>query len=161
MSVESSRAGTRLTHVSLLVALAFLAASSKTTADEQTVEKKKATTYSAGQKAAVDPDTKKLRAPSHEESEALDAQAKPAVVPAVTPTVLSNGAVRVELPEEYMDASVVQKNPDGSLTVQCVRGMAAADALVRAESKAGAVKPAPVPAPTDKGAKNPAELEKE
>ena len=161
MIVESSRAGTRLTHVALLVALGLLAASSKTNADEQTVEKKKATPYSAGQKAAVDPDTKKLRPPSREESEALDAQAKPAVAPAVTPTVLPNGTLKVDLPEEYMDASVAQRNPDGSLTVQCVKGVAAAEALVQAESKVGAVKPAPVPAPTDKGAKKPAELEKE
>jgi len=161
MIIEGRSAGTRLTLVSLLVAVALLAASSKTSADEQTVEKKKATVYSPGQKAAVDPDTKKLRAPSHEESEALDAQAKPAVAPVVTLTVLSNGALKAELPEEYMDATVVQKNPDGSLTVQCVKGVAAADALVRAESKVGAVKPAPVPPPTDKGAKNPAELEKE
>jgi hypothetical protein len=161
MIIEGSRAGVRLAHVSLLVALALLATSSKASADDQTAEKKKAATHSAGQKAAVDPDTKKLRPPSREESEELEAQAKPTVAPEVTPTVLANGTLKADLPEEYMDAAVVQRNPDGSLTVQCVKGMAAAEALVRAEPKGGAVKPAAVPASTDKGARNPAQLEKE
>jgi hypothetical protein len=154
-SIEVRIAPTRLAHVSLLVALAFLAARSTTSAAEPTAEKKKVT-YSAGQKAAVDPETKKLRAPSREESDALDAQAKPADVPTVTPTALAGGGLKADLPEDYMDASVVQKNPDGTLTVSCVRGAAAADALVRKESKEKAP-----PSPTDKRVNNPAELEKE
>jgi len=154
----------RLTLVPSLVVLTLVAIGSQTTATAQAVEKKNET-YSAGQKAAVDPQTRKLRAPTPEESEALDASAKPVVMPTVTPTVLSNGTLKVELPEEYMDASVVQKNPDGTLTMNCVRGMAAADARVQEGSKvkSSAATPAgQTPAlPSDKGLKNPAELEKE
>ena len=165
--IEACIAPTRLAQVSWLVALAFLAASS-TRAAAETVEKKiekKKETYSAGQKVAIDPETRKLRAPTPEESAALEARARPTVVPTVTPTVLPNGTLKADLPEDYMDATVVQKNPDGTLTMHCLRGMAAADALGQTESnaKASAAKPAgqTTAPPTDKGVKNPAELEKE
>ena len=91
----------------------------------------------SGQKAAIDPETKKLRQPTHEESAELDKGAKAAApVEPVKSIQLPNGAVMAEVPESMMDTTVVQIGPDGSLQMTCVQGTAAADAAVKAGVRA-------------------------
>lgn len=92
----------------------------------------------AGQQAAIDPQTGKLREPTREEAEKMAEEMEKKFKRSpekLTTTQLSDGTLIVELTEEYMDVSVVRINSDGSLTVSCVKGMDAADALVKAEAK--------------------------
>jgi hypothetical protein len=145
----------------IAVAVAIAAwGSTRVAAESKDTKETKTTVHSAGQKAAVDPQTRKLRAPTPEESEALDSAAQVPVAPEVVTTRLPDGSLMAVLPEDFMDATVVQKNPDGTLTMQCVRGTAAADALVR-EGKLSKDAPKPAPPRREAPAPKPAELEKE
>ena len=76
-------------------------------------------------KAFVDPDTKKLRAPTPEEAAAAAASYR-------EPTPIreihySDGMVAVELGDDYLVDAVAVKNPDGTVTTTCTprneRGM--------------------------------------
>lgn len=101
-------------------------------------------TTDSGQQVSVDPQTHKLRAPTAEESKKLSDGVNFTRVPAAVPvTRLPNGANMAELGEEYMDATVVTKAPDGTLRMQCVRGMSNANALVNSTAPKSSVKPQP------------------
>ena len=146
-----------------LVMTAALQAGRPATADEKPKETKVTTQapasaagqFESGQKVAIDPVTKKLRQPTHEESAELDKGAKAAVpVESIKTVQLPNGAVMAEVPESMMDTAVVQIGPDGSLQMSCVQGTATADAVVKAGPQAPKSTPPPA---TDK--KAPAPLE--
>ncbi len=115
------------------------AASAQETKQTKEGEEVKKARFSAGQKAAVDPQTKKLRAPTRDEAAALDEGARGPAVESVRTVQLPGGTVMAELPEEFMDATVVRLNPDGTVAATCLRGAAAAAALA-----AKPVEPAPV-----------------
>lgn len=90
----------------------------------------------SSQKVSIDPKTRKIVPPNPEDSQALSqkTQRTTAAVPAkVQVRNLPSGGRVAQLPEEYMDAAVVSLNEDGTLNMECVRGMDAADKLV--ESK--------------------------
>jgi hypothetical protein len=117
--------------------LAVLAAGSAVAAAQ--ADETRTTVSSAGQKAAVDPQTKKLRPPTPEESQALDRGAAAPSIESVKTTRLPDGSVMAQLPEDFMDTSVVEVGPDGALTVSCVKGAAAAEALVKGGAAADPV----------------------
>ena len=48
-------------------------------------------------------------------------------------TYLADGTVMVELPEEFMEVSVIKINPDGSKSLECVTGMKAAEESLKAQ----------------------------
>jgi hypothetical protein len=93
-----------------LVALAMIAAlpsGPPASADERPAEAKMAQEparatgpLALGQKAAIDPQTKKLRPPTHEDTTELDTGTTPAAVPvkAIRTVQLPNGAVMAEVP---------------------------------------------------------------
>lgn len=92
----------------------------------------------SGQKAAIDSKTGKLRQPTADESKALNEQLNQQSAASSQSHVVthhSNGAISTELTPEHMDATVIKINPDGTLTMECVKGMKAAEAVVM---KAGA-----------------------
>jgi hypothetical protein len=121
-----------------LIALAILATLSTASAQTVSVERAKKKQNSdaaatAGQQAAVDPKTGKLRQPTAAESQALSEQFKRhrgQVGQAPVVTYRLDGSISVDLTPEYMDASVVKLNPDGTLSMECVTGMKAAEAKV-------------------------------
>jgi hypothetical protein len=105
-------------------------------------------TTDSGQQVSVDPQTHKLRAPTAEESKKLSDGMNFARVPAAVPvTRLPNGANMAELGEEYMDATVVTKAPDGTLHMQCVRGLSQANALVKSSTAKSSAQPQPAHKP--------------
>ena len=117
---------------------------------KQIPKKEEPTVSVSGQKVAIDPQTKKLRQLTPEESQALSEDLKNYF--GKTPGELKiyqypNGMLAAELPEEYMDSMVVKRNPDGTLTTECVRGVKSAAAQVQVEtanpakSNQGASKP--------------------
>ncbi len=103
--------------------------------NEPKAEKKKVTQKSiatptvSGQQVSVDPQTKQIRPPTAEESRALlEGLRNPAGHPPGQVRIyqLPNGMLAARLPEEYMDAMVVRRNPDGTLSAECIKGMKAA-----------------------------------
>ncbi len=90
-----------------------------------------------------DPQTGELRPPTAAEIEALKAAvpAPKAAVAGQATTVekLLSGRVRARLGPEYMRYSVVRKNPDGTLSYDCVPGSKVDGAL---KAAAPAAKPA-------------------
>ena len=110
-------------------------------ASTATAQTAQANTDSA-QQVSVDPQTHKLRAPTNEESKKLSEGMNFNRVPeAVQVTRLPNGTNMAELPEEYMDAMVVTKAPDGTLHLQCVHGLNNANALVSSPASQPSAKP--------------------
>ena len=111
-------------------------------ASTATAQTAQANTTDSGQQVSVDPQTHKLRAPTAEESkklsEGMNFNRAPEAVPV---TRLPNGATMAELPEEFMDATVVTKAPDGTLHMQCVRGMNHANDLVNTPVSQPSAKP--------------------
>ena len=96
-----------------------------------------------------DPETGQLRAATAAEIEALKASApapKLAVSgEATTVERLPSGRVRARLGPEYMRYSVVRKNPDGSLSSDCVPGSKVEEAVkapAQTARPASAAKPA-------------------
>lgn len=104
-----------------------------------------------GMKVVKDALTGQLRAPTTDELQSTQLQqrgkskslAKPVGMLSGSETpmmsVKPNGTVMIELTEDTMVYSVVQKNADGSMNLQCVTGSDAADKLVNSKS---ATKPA-------------------
>ncbi len=109
-------------------------------ADKKQVAKKVEPAVSvSGQKTAIDPETKKLRQLTPEEAQALSEDLKNYLIPGeVKIYQYPNGMLAAELPEEYMDAVVVKRNADGTLSTECVRGMKAAAAHVQSAPAAPA-----------------------
>ncbi len=108
-----------------------------------------ATAIPAGLKVVRDSVTGQLRAPTSAEAQAManqdmaamKASAKTAVgmvTGTIAPeqTVTSNGAVMLELTEDTMVYSVVQRAADGSMSMQCVTGSDAAKKLINSKSPA-------------------------
>lgn len=95
-----------------------------------------------------DPDTGQLRAATAKEIEALRAASiKPALAtaaPATTVETLPSGRKRALLGPEYSRYSVVRKNPDGSLSSDCVPGSKLDEAV---SAPASTTKPAPAAKP--------------
>lgn len=85
-----------------------------------------------------DPATGQLRAPTAEEMQALEQAAKAASPSRMaTPAApverrAANGAVGFHVGEQFMTYSVMRRNADGTMTMQCVTGAEAADKLVKA-----------------------------
>ncbi len=99
-------------------------------------------TTDSGQQVSVDPQTHKLRPPTAEESKKLsDGMNLKRVPETVQVRRLPSGASMAELPEEFMDTTVVTKAPDGTLHMQCMRGMSQANALVNAPASGPSAKP--------------------
>jgi hypothetical protein len=124
-----------LAGLAVLTLLATLSPASAQTVSVERAKKKQTSDAAgaAGQQAAVDPKTGKLRQPTAAESQALSEQFKrqsgrAAQTPVVTYRL--DGSVSVDLTPEYMDAAVVKLNPDGSLSMECVTGLKAAEAKV-------------------------------
>ena len=132
----------------LLLVLTALPAGRPAAADERGTEAKvspaapAAGAFAHGQKAAIDPQTKKLRQPTQEEAAELDKGAKAAApVEEFRSVQLPSGAVMAEVPESMMDTAVVQVGPDGSLQMSCFQGTAAAEAAVKAGAPRSTAKP--------------------
>jgi microcompartment protein CcmL/EutN len=85
----------------------------------------------SSQKVSIDPKSRKVVPPNPEDMQSLTTKERSAAVPNVQVRQLPNGARAAQLPEEFMDATVVSLNDDGSLSMECVRGMDAADKLVK------------------------------
>lgn len=123
--------------IGALVALAALTLSATAMADE-----------TPGMKVVKDALTGELRAPSSDELQAaarqnqmrLKSRAASKSVGMLTGsdtplmTVKPNGTVMIELTEDTMVYSVVQKNADGTMNLQCVTGSDAANKLVNSTS---------------------------
>ena len=121
------------TSLALLVFAAALAASPMTYAAD------------AGMVVARDPATGKLRAPTAEEMQALEQAAKAtpqrspaAAVAAPVERRAANGAVGFHVGDTFMTYSVMRRNADGTMTMQCVTGAEAADKLLKAPQAARA-----------------------
>jgi hypothetical protein len=101
---------------------------------------KEVTVPVAGVMVSVDPQTGQIRQPSPEEIKALtEGLQKQFGSPTPVKVVeYPNGMVSVELPDDYMQYTVLQVNPDGTRTVECVTGATAADALLNADGSAPA-----------------------
>lgn len=103
----------------------------------------------AGMRAARDAKTGQLRAPTAEESKALDAAAKlraakgNARVGMVSgkldpqPIKHADGTVEQELDESTMSYSVARRNADGSIEMVCVQGKDAATKALKTPQFAG------------------------
>ncbi len=88
----------------------------------------------AGQKVAIDPQTGKIRPLTPEEARALaEARKKPeGESRELIVTYYTNGMVTVELTEDYLDAVVAKVNPDGTISMNHVRGLKEAAAAAAA-----------------------------
>lgn len=110
------------------------------------------TAEGAGMQVAKDPVTGKLRAPTHEEFKALQEQENRANIergeipsehhglltgkPSPQPEYRRDGSVKLELDESTLSYSVVTKNPDGTLNMNCVTGADTAEKVVKGEQVA-------------------------
>ena len=96
-----------------------------------------------GMRVSRDPVTGQIRIPTAEENKALDdmqaaaaakaaasGQTAPVVVPP-SPRVLPSGAVAMKLEESSMVYSVMVRNADGTMSMQCVTGEDTANAIVQ------------------------------
>jgi len=93
--------------------------------NKQISQKPEPVLFVSGQKVGIDPQTKKLRQLTSEEAQALSEDLKnylPKAQGDLPVYQFQNGMLAVELPEEYMDSIVVTRNPDGTLTTECVKG---------------------------------------
>lgn len=74
-----------------------------------------------GMRAFVDPATGQLREPTAEEAAELSrvSERRALTSRVALETVLPNGAVAIEVGEEFMNEVTVRKNADGSLRFQC------------------------------------------
>jgi hypothetical protein len=118
---------------------------------EKGEKKDKEKAQAAGQQSA--PDDKKQ---PDDEADALNEAIKPLFERRpedLKTTYLPGGTVKVELPEEFMEISVIKINPDGSTSVECVTGMKAAEESLKAPgagAKADSAPGAPAAQPVQK-----------
>ena len=97
----------------------------------------------AGQKAAIDPATGRLRPLTPDEARALIDSVARSVSQAddgLTLLYHPNGAISIDLEDRFESTSLVRMEPDGSLTVQCVTTAAEAEKFLL--GGVAAVKPA-------------------
>lgn len=96
-----------------------------------------------GMRVTRDPVTGLIRVPTPEENKALDDQraadalkaaaqtGQPApLVVAPVPVVRADGSVQLKLGEEFMTYSVMVRNADGTMSMQCVTGESSASNMV-------------------------------
>ena len=91
--------------------------------------------YVAGQRAYVDPETKRLRPAFPEELAAEAKAASAAVAPEATApveTITESGATRVTLDDSYMSYAVARKEPNGSVKQDCVENQPSEAAALKA-----------------------------
>jgi hypothetical protein len=92
-----------------------------------------ATVGAAGQSVAVDAKGK-LRAPTHEEIQALTGAMKlNNSVEGLTSKVVGNGTVMVDLQGRFESVSVAKRNPDGSISKACVVSAKEAEQFLKSE----------------------------
>ena len=95
----------------------------------------------ASQRAAVDPKTGKLRAPTPEELQVLTAPlANNESTEGLVPTTLPNGAVAIDLQGRFETSMMVKKEADGSISRACVSNAKQAEAFLKSEQKQPATK---------------------
>jgi hypothetical protein len=107
------------------------------------------TDAAAGQQAAVDPKTGKLRQPTADEVRDLTQSLQPALSQSSEGLVEvrhPDGSVSVDLQGRFQDAVLAKVNPDGSVEQHCVTTVKEAEAFLTA-------KPVAKPAPAKKSAK--------
>jgi hypothetical protein len=114
----------------------------------------------AGMQVAIDPATGKLRPPTAEESRALAEALHQQFAPSSRPlTVIqaANGALALELTEDYMETALLRIHPDGSTTIDCM-SPAEAERIIGEEgpNPEGAGAPGIAPAPTSASGSGPA-----
>jgi hypothetical protein len=150
------------TALAALVALAItLSAGAGTgvfaqTAHTEKQEKGDPKSQAAGQQSAIDAKTGKVQQPTQEEADTLNEAIKKLYdrpTEGLKTTYLADGTVMVELPDEFMEVSVIKINPDGSKSVECVTGMKAAEESLKAQgagAKATLAPGAPAAQPVQK-----------
>jgi hypothetical protein len=119
-----------------LVALVMAAGTGVFAQTARTPEKEEAKAQAARQKAESDAQTDKSKQPPQDEPDALTEAMKKLYnrpTEGLKTTYFANGTVMVELPEEFMEVSVIKINPDGSKTVECLTGMKAAEESLKAQ----------------------------
>jgi hypothetical protein len=102
---------------------------------EKSEKKDEGKAQPAGQQSAVDAKTDKLSQPNQEQANELNEAIKQLFdrpTDGLKTTYMADGTVMVELPETYMEVSIIKINPDGSKTVECVTGMKAAEESLKA-----------------------------
>jgi len=123
---------------------------------DKSEKKDEAKDKAAGQQSAVDAKTDKEKQSTEEEANALNEAIKRLFdrdTESLKTTYMADGTVMVELPETYMEVSVIKINPDGSKSVECVSGMKAAEESLKAQSagaKANSAPGAPAAQPAQK-----------
>jgi hypothetical protein len=119
-------------------------------------DKEEAKAKTADQQGEIDAKTGKLKQPPQDEPDALTEAMKKLFnrsTETLKITYLANGAIMAELPEEYMEVSVIKINPDGTKSVECVTGMKTAEEILKAqgvEEKAHLTPGAPSAQPAQK-----------
>ena len=96
----------------------------KTSPAKPAVKSVKATSPgNAGSRVAIDPRTGQIREPEQDEIQALERSINSLMSRrALTMTQGPNGTKAVKLDDRYLSFSVATKNPDGSLSLECVPG---------------------------------------
>jgi hypothetical protein len=134
------------TLVALAMTLSLGAGTSVFAQKVHTKKSEEAKDKGAGQQSAVDAKTGKVEQPAPEEANALNEAIKQLFdrdPEGLKTTNLADGTVMVELPETYMEVSVIKINPDGSMSVECVSGMKAAEESLKAQSPGAEANSAP------------------
>ena len=93
-----------------------------------------APTAQSGMMVAIDPATGKIRQPTAAESKALVAGIQEMTKASVKPELkqFSDGTMSVDLSNSYLNISMVQMQPDGSIREVCVDSAADANAVLTA-----------------------------
>ena len=109
-------------------------------------KKDEAKDKAAGQQSAVDAKTDNVKQPTPDEDNALNEAMKNLFdrdPEGLKATNLADGTVMIELPATFMEVSVIKINPDGSMSVECVSGMKAAEESLKAQGAGAKVNLAP------------------
>jgi hypothetical protein len=118
------------------------------------VRKEEPKAQTAGQQAATDDKAAKPEQKAQEEPDALTEAMKQLfnrTTEGLEATYLANGTVMLKLTPDFMEASVIKINPDGSKSVECVTGMKAAEESIKAQGAPAAQPAQKTGAPTVKG----------
>jgi hypothetical protein len=117
---------------------------------------KEAKDQAAGQQSAVGAKNDKGEQPDQDEAKDLNEAIKQLLErqpEKLKATYMADGTVMMEMPETYMEVSVIKINPDGSKSVECVTGMKAAEESLKAQgadAKANLTPGAPAAQPVQK-----------
>jgi hypothetical protein len=118
----------------------------------------------AGMQVAIDPKTGRLRPPTPEESRALaQALRQQFTTPSQPLQVIQaeNGALAVELPEEFMETAVFRIHEDGTQTIDCMSAAEAERLMSQESSMIGLPEPKRQDAARGRITKNQPKAEKE